>query len=284
MTLEEKIDILSLNFSILWYRIWLSNPEQNYNFYNIYDNNTIFCNDDNNRINKQKENNTMNSKNQLASDNIDLSNSHEIYNSNNNKKNYTGTSTYISNIASSSFKQPETDQSLEILQNNTFYYKKKYIFESTFLKDNGKKLKKIICSSINSFLEWEIPKGGKLSKESELLCASRELEEETNIKTTDYSVLYNQGYITCSNIDYKTTYITNYYIGFLKNKSSYNPVIKFNNIYQISEVSDIKWFSLNDVIKMTNHNQKHQYLYNSSGNLSNIFKKVIIKFKDNIKS
>lgn len=36
MTFSEKIDILSMDFSTMWYRLWLSNPEKNYNIYNLY--------------------------------------------------------------------------------------------------------------------------------------------------------------------------------------------------------------------------------------------------------
>jgi len=33
MTLEEKLDILSLNFVQIWYRIWLNNPQKTSSFY-----------------------------------------------------------------------------------------------------------------------------------------------------------------------------------------------------------------------------------------------------------
>jgi len=275
MTLEEKIDILSLNFSILWYRIWLSNPEQNYNFYNIYNNNSGFS-EDNNRINiitpKSPESNNTNLKNT------------EIIEDKDTKEKYSLKSNINKELCGDKFNYNKTSSSVKMMELNTFYYKKKYIFESTFLKDNGKRLKKIIYSSNNACLEWEIPKGGKLQKESELLCACRELEEETNIKTSDYSILYNHDYITCSNIDYNTTYITHYYVGFLKNDTNYKPSINFNNINQIAEVSDIKWHSINDVIKMSNNAQKTENQYNSSGHLVETFNKAIDKFKSVVKS
>lgn len=278
MTLEEKIDILSMNFSILWYRIWLSNPEQNYNFYNIYDNNNIF-HKDTNRINKivyDDENSNIDKYNKLNDNECSKNTDTEIKKDQKNK-------TYKNYYTSRDIKdQDHIDPSIKMIELNTFYYKKKYIFESTFLKDNGKKLKKLIHSSNNSFLEWEIPKGGKIQNETELLCACRELEEETNIKTSDYSILYNQDYVTCSNTDHSNIYITKYYIGFLKNNSNYIPTIKFNNMNQISEISDIKWYSLNDVISLNNGNQNH--LYNSSGHLVDTFNKILSKFKEEIKS
>ena len=35
MTFGEKVDILSLKFSTMWYRIWLCDPEKNYNMYKL---------------------------------------------------------------------------------------------------------------------------------------------------------------------------------------------------------------------------------------------------------
>jgi NADH pyrophosphatase NudC (nudix superfamily) len=53
---------------------------------------------------------------------------------------------------------------------------------------------------------------------------------------------------------------------------------------QIAEISDIRWFSISDIIKTIDTNPKHQNLYNSSGNLLSVFKKAINKFKTEIKS
>lgn len=38
MSYSEKIDILSMQFSQMWYRIWLNNPEKSYNITEIYTN------------------------------------------------------------------------------------------------------------------------------------------------------------------------------------------------------------------------------------------------------
>lgn len=225
MTLEEKIDILSLNFSIMWYRIWLTNPEQNYNFYNIYKN---------------------------------------IKHTNNGIKN-----TNLDKIS--------TDVSID---HNLFFYKKKKIFEEMVLKDDGKKLSKLIQSSFNYNLEWEIPKGGSLLNESNVLCACRELEEETNIKVDDYVLLHDINPIKYTNVDYKITYITNYYIAYLKNSSTYKPLINFNNKNQISEISDIQWLALNDIKKKNINNCK---MYNTYNELENIYKLITKEFKKKIK-
>ena len=37
MTFEEKLDIFSMDFSRMWYRLWLCDPDKNYNVQNIFD-------------------------------------------------------------------------------------------------------------------------------------------------------------------------------------------------------------------------------------------------------
>ena len=225
MTIEEKIDIMSLNFSILWYRIWLTNPDQNYNFYNNY---------------KNTDNNNNGIKN------IEINKNTEIF-----------------------------------IDNNLYYYKKKHIFERTFLKDGGKKIKKLIQLSMNYELEWEIPKGGSSENETDVLCACRELEEETNITVGDYILLHDIEPVTITNIDFKVTYMTRYYIGYMKNNSKYKPLINFNNKNQVSEISDIKWFNVNDIVRKTNSN--NIYIKKKYNELENIFRIISEKFKKKIK-
>lgn len=41
MTCPEKIDILGMQFSNMWYRIWLTNPEKHFNIKDIYETSTI---------------------------------------------------------------------------------------------------------------------------------------------------------------------------------------------------------------------------------------------------
>lgn len=41
MSYAEKIDIISMQFCHMWYRIWLNNPEKYYNITDIYDNNNF---------------------------------------------------------------------------------------------------------------------------------------------------------------------------------------------------------------------------------------------------
>ena len=155
MTVEEKIDILSMNFSQIWYRIWLDN-------------------------NKKKP-----------------------------------------------------------------YFISKNKFESTFLTDEGVKLKKLISNSENADRVWEIPKGRKRFKnEADINCAIREFYEETNVKKNSYKLI-PRAKRTYSYIDTGIEYINTYYIAIAKHL--FDPKINFNTYDQIDEVCDIKWMSIEDI-------------------------------------
>lgn len=52
MTFSEKIDILSMQFDIMWYRIWLNNPETNFNLCNLYKNKNKIDKDEKNTLNE----------------------------------------------------------------------------------------------------------------------------------------------------------------------------------------------------------------------------------------
>ena len=59
--------------------------------------------------------------------------------------------------------------------------------------------------------EWEIPKGRRNNKEKNKCCAIREFEEETNIKSNDYKLIYNnvpltEEYKGINNVNYKHVY------------------------------------------------------------------------------
>jgi len=87
--------------------------------------------------------------------------------------------------------------------------------------------------------EWEFPKGKKNKNEKNYECAMRELEEETNIKNTDYELIQNimpiiENFVGENDINYRNIY----YIGICKNIE--NIKIDENNINQKNEIRDIK--------------------------------------------
>ena len=87
--------------------------------------------------------------------------------------------------------------------------------------------------------EWEFPKGKKNKNEKNYECAMRELEEETNIKSTDYELIENimpiiENFTGENDIRYRNIY----YIGICKNTD--NIRIDKNNIHQKNEIRDVK--------------------------------------------
>jgi 8-oxo-dGTP pyrophosphatase MutT (NUDIX family) len=96
--------------------------------------------------------------------------------------------------------------------------------------------------------EWGFPKGRRNLKESDYNCANRELKEETGIKGTEYQI-YNdikpleEVFLGSNNIRYKHIY----YLG--KANDDCSLIVDNNNIEQITEISNIAWFSLDEALR-----------------------------------
>ena len=93
--------------------------------------------------------------------------------------------------------------------------------------------------------EWGFPKGRRNLYETDIRCAMREFEEETNIKSENYKIIdYNKTFIETfygtNNIKYRHIY----YLG--KLTTNITVYIDKNNINQMSEIGNIKWYSYND--------------------------------------
>lgn len=86
--------------------------------------------------------------------------------------------------------------------------------------------------------EWEFPKGKKNKNEKNYECAMRELEEETNIKSTDYELIENilpiiENFTGENDINYRNIY----YIGICKNTE--NIRIDKDNTHQKNEIRNV---------------------------------------------
>ena len=98
--------------------------------------------------------------------------------------------------------------------------------------------------------EWGIPKGRRNLKESNLHCAIREFEEETGIKKTQYNLIYqidpiDELFSGSNNIRYKHIY----YVANAKNNIN-NLEIDKNNFSQVSEISNINWFTFDECMNI----------------------------------
>lgn len=131
-------------------------------------------------------------------------------------------------------------------------YKRK--FENNCMKDNGILLINLINVSTNIELLWEIPKGHKNENELEINAAIREFFEETNISKYKYKILFNIKPIIYSFIDENVKYIYTYYIAQLIDQN-YIPYIKLNINTVISETTNIKFLSINEIKILSNDNQ-----------------------------
>jgi len=205
MTFDEKVTILSMKFSNMWYRIWLYDPE---------------CN---------------------MSD-ID------------NKSTYNSQYNHIK-----------------------CYFSKKSKFDTIFLRDGGKRLKRLIDDSDNSVTPWEMPKGGINEGETQIDCARREFEEEACITPDNYTMMWNVDPIIVSHTDCDVIYRSVYYLAYINNDSDWKPKVKFDTNTQLTEIEQVRWISLSE-IKFLNLSDvvKNRLIKN--------YKKTINIFKKHIKS
>lgn len=134
-------------------------------------------------------------------------------------------------------------------------------------------------SKINYFdSEWEFPKGRRNKKESNIECAKREFNEETNYNINDYQLIeniipFNEEYVSENKIKYKHVY----YIGFLINKNK-QAIIDFKNENQYKEVKDIKWLTKEESLnKLRNYHHTRRKIINQVYNfIENIDRQYII--------
>lgn len=93
--------------------------------------------------------------------------------------------------------------------------------------------------------EWGFPKGRRNTKENDYDCAIREYEEETGYKKDYLTMIKNLGFFeetfTGSNLK---SYRHKYYLC----HANYQKTTE-ENLYQKSEISELKWFSFEECMK-----------------------------------
>ena len=104
--------------------------------------------------------------------------------------------------------------------------------------------------------EWGFPKGRRNLKEGDLDCAKREFEEESGYRKYEYDIdssiePVDELFSGTNNIRYKHIY----YIA--KSKKDINLYINKENFNQVTEISNIRWFSYSDASNIIrNYNQE----------------------------
>lgn len=130
-----------------------------------------------------------------------------------------------------------------------FRYNKKNIFINLqYFVDNSK--------TNYEMTEWEFPKGRRNHRESNLDCANREFQEETNYLLEDYQLIKNvypftEEFMGENRIRYKYLY----YIGYLLNYKK-EIFIDKDNKDQVTELKGIKWLTQKeslDIIRDYHH-------------------------------
>jgi len=109
--------------------------------------------------------------------------------------------------------------------------------------------------------EWGFPKGKSKNNESNLMCAKREFNEETNIAEDKYNILnikpVKEIFTGLNGLRYK--YI--YYIAQMKSNIDL-PELNVSNKFQKMEISDIKWMTYHkgvQKIRYYSHEKKNTF-------------------------
>lgn len=157
------------------------------------------------------------------------------------------------------------------------YLKKKNKFEETFLKDGGKRLRKLMSYSVNVDTPWEFPKGRKdtQKREQDLDTAIREFTEETGINSEKYKILWHIIPYVETYMDFEVTYQNVYF--YAQAVGVWEPELKFYDKEQIGEISDVKWISRADLRHIKLEALTYQRLLKS-------FDKIIKKYRKGTKS
>ena len=110
------------------------------------------------------------------------------------------------------------------------------------------------CDTNYTTPEWEFPKGRRNNRETNIKCATREFEEETDLTDKEYILLDNvaplsEEYIGSNGVRYKHIY----YIAFYKGERELK--INTEKYEQYTEISDIAWLSFDDCFKILRNEQ-----------------------------
>jgi ADP-ribose pyrophosphatase YjhB (NUDIX family) len=142
-----------------------------------------------------------------------------------------------------------------IVIKNNYYYKEYISSKQKFyeLKMTNNNIFDVNKSKFN-FNEWGFPKGRRETYETDIVCAMREFEEETNNNENEYTILdeiniIKENLIGTNGVKYRH----NYYLAIIKNN-------KINNNKENNEIADTKFMNIDECINVIRpyHNSKQQ--------------------------
>ena len=117
---------------------------------------------------------------------------------------------------------------------------------------------------------WEFPKGRRYSHEKDKDCALREFEEETNIPIADvhaFDTICEEEFCGTN----QRMYRNKYYLG-LVHPDNPGPFVDPTSASQISEVGNVRWFSLQDALNILRpfYHEKRAALQKSFDEIINV--------------
>lgn len=117
------------------------------------------------------------------------------------------------------------------------------------LKDRGILLE-LLSKTQNATLLWEIPKGRSNRKETSIVSATREFEEETGLTKDLYRILFDEGTIEYSFVDCNVRYKYIYYIAII-NKNVV-PRYDYGNEHMLRELSEVSFMTSTAIHELNN--------------------------------
>jgi len=119
---------------------------------------------------------------------------------------------------------------------------------ATLLERNA--FPEFLAKTKNATLLWEIPKGRPNKKETHLMSAVREFEEETGLTKDTYRILFDEGTIEYSFIDCGVRYKYIYYIAILNGHTA--PTYDYTNEHMLRELSALEFMTSVAIQEMNN--------------------------------
>lgn len=102
-------------------------------------------------------------------------------------------------------------------------------------------LNALISNTTNATLLWEIPKGRANRRETPLVSAVREFEEETGLHKDAYRILFDEGTIEYTFADCGVKYKYIYYIAVLS--GGVVPTYDYTNTHMLWELSELRFMT-----------------------------------------
>ena len=135
------------------------------------------------------------------------------------------------------------------------YYVAKNKFETTFLLDNGTRLRRLIHRSTNAQRIWEIPKGRKNRNESDLHCAIREFSEESGMERKAYHI---QPHFRRAHdyVDAGTRYMNTFFAAVAISATAEPPRVSYSTA--VGEICDIQWMTIEQIRFVDPHGRIEQ--------------------------